>query len=113
MHILFRTVFVVLCASFSAPVIADDFVDTVEQNFPYREVDESYGVANIQAGRCQEGKPFLVSQDSSRASTNLDVANRIHEKLRTLGANAFVIIDIKEGTRVTSITVTPYTCALR
>ena len=113
MHIFYKAMFAILCASFSAPVFADDFVSTIEQNFPYHEVDESYGVASIHTGRCHEGIPFSMSLERSQTATNLDVANRIHEKLRTLGANAFVIIDIKEDTRVRSIMVTPYTCALR
>ena len=113
MHIFHKAMFAILCASFSAPVFADDFVSTVEQNFPYHEVDESYGVASIRAGRCRQGTPFSMSLQRSQTSTNLDVASQVHEKLRTLGANAFVIIDIKEDTRVTSIMVTPYTCALR
>lgn len=113
MHIFYKAIFVISCASFSAPVFADDFVSTVEQNFPYQEVDESYGVASIRAGRCREGKPFSISQERSRTTTNIDFASRIHEKLRTLGANAFVIVDIKEDTRVRSIMVTPFRCDLR
>lgn len=113
MHIFYKVIFVFLCASFSAPVFADDFVATVEQNFPYKEVDEAYGVASIQAGLCRAGKPFSISQKRFQASTHIDFASRIHEKLRTLGANAFVIVDIEEDTRVRSISVTPYTCDLR
>lgn len=113
MHIFYRAFLVALCATFSAPVLADDFVSTVEQNFPYQEVDESYGVANIRAGRCREGTPFSISQKRFETTTNMDVANRIHEKLRDLGANAFVITDIKEDTLVRSVRVTPFTCVLR
>ncbi len=111
--VLARTFFVVLCATFSAPIQADDFVSLVEQNFPYQEVEESYGVAKIEEGRCQEGTPFQFSQESSQTSTKMDVAKRIHEKVRSLGANAFVITDLKEDTHVRSIMVTPLACDLR
>ena len=113
MHIFYRAFFVVLCATFSAPIQADDFISLVEQNFPYQEVDESYAVAKIEEGRCQEGTPFQISQEGSQTSTKMDVAKRIHEKLRSLGANAFVITDLKEDTHVRSIMVTPYACDLR
>jgi len=113
MHILHRVLFVMLCATFSASIQADDFVSLVQQNFPYEEVDESYGVAKIQEGRCQEGTPFQISQKSSHNSTKMDVAKRIHEKLRSLGANAFVITDLKEDTHIRSIMVTPLACDLR
>jgi hypothetical protein len=106
MHIFYRAFFVVLCATFSAPIQADDFVSVVEQSFPYQEVDESYGVAKIQEGRCQEGTPFQISQEGSGTSTKM-------EKLRSMGANAFVITDLKEDTHVRSITVTPLACDLR
>ena len=112
MHILLRIFFVLLCATFSAPIQADDFVSLVEQNFPYQEVDESYGVAHIQDGRCQEGTPFPISQEGSQTSMKIDVAKRIHEKLRSLGANAFVITDLNEDTHFTSMMVTPLTCDL-
>ena len=113
MHIFYRAFFIVLCATFSAPIQADDFVSLVEQNFPYQEVDESYGATKIQEGRCQEGTPFQISQEGYRTITRMDVAKRIHEKLRSLGANAFVITDLKEDTHVRSIMVTPLTCDLR
>jgi len=113
MHILHRVLFVMLCAIFSASIQADDFVSLVQQNFPYEEVDESYGVAKIQEGRCQEGTPFQISQEGSQNSTKMDVAKRIHEKLRSLGANAFVITDLKEDTHIRSIMVTPLACDLR
>jgi len=113
MRIFHRAFFVVLCATFSVPIQADEFVSLVEQNFPYQEVDESYGAAKIQEGRCQEGTPFQITQEGSRTSTKMDVARRIHEKLRGLGANAFVITDLKEDTHVRSITVTPLACDLR
>ncbi len=112
MHIIYRTFFVALCATFSAPIHADDFVSLVEQNFPYQEVDESYGVARIQEGRCQEGTPFQISQEASRTATKMDVARQVHERLLGLGANAFVITDLKEDTHVRSIMVTPYACDL-
>jgi hypothetical protein len=101
-----------LCAIFSASIQADDFVSLVQQNFPYEEVDESYGAAKIQEGRCQEGTPFQISQEGSQNSTKMDVAKRIHEKLRSLGANAFVITDLKEDTHIRSIMVTPLACDL-
>ena len=110
MHIFYRALFVLLCVTFSSSVQADDFVSLVEQSFPYQEVDESYGAAKIQEGRCQEGTPFQVSQDISRTSTKMDVAKQIHQILQSLGANAFVITDLDEDTRVRSITVTPLAC---
>lgn len=113
MHIFYKVFFVVVCATFSASVQADDFVSLVEQNFPYQEVDESYGAARIQHGRCQQGTPFPISEDRAQASTKMDVARQIHEKLRSLGANAFVITDLKEDTHVRRIMVTPLTCDLR
>ena len=112
MHILYRVIFVMLCATFSVSIQADDFVSLVQQNFPYEEVDESYGAAKIQEGRCREGTPFQISQEGSRTSTKMDVARQIHEKLRSLGANAFVITDLKEDTHVRSIMVTPLACDL-
>ena len=112
MHIFSKAFFVVLCAIFAAPIQADDFVSLVEQNFPYQEVDESYGVAKIQEGSCQEGTPFQMSQEASQAGTKMDVARRIHEKLRSMGANAFVITDLEEDTHVRRIMVTPYACDL-
>ena len=112
MHIFYRAFFVTLCATFSAPIQADDFVTLVEQNFPYKEVDESYGAVHIQDGRCQEGTPFPISQKGSRTSAKMDLAKRIHEKLRSLGANAFAITDLNEGAYVVSMMVTPLTCDL-
>ena len=112
MHIFCRAILVVSCATFSAPIQAGDFVSLVEENFPYHEVNESYGAEQIQDGRCQEGTPFRISQKSSKTATKMDVAKQIHERLRSLGANAFVITDLKEGTRVRSITVVPLTCEL-
>ena len=110
MHILYRAIFITLCATFSAAIQADDFVSLVEENFPYQEVHESYGAAQIQGGRCQEGTPFQISQKNSQAATKMDVAKQIHKRLRSLGANAFVIADLKEGTHVRSITVIPLVC---
>lgn len=112
MRIFSSVIFVVLVAAFSSPVLADDFVSTVEENFPYHEVDQSIGVASIREGRCVQGMPFSISERQSRSGKNIDVASRIHEKLRALGANAFVITQMKEDTRVRSVTVTPYTCRL-
>ena len=112
MRIYIKALLVVLCAAFSATIQADDFVSLVEQNFPYQEVDESYGTAHVQDGRCQEGTPFGISQKSSYGSTKMDLAKRIHEKLISLGANAFKITDLKEDTRVRSMVVTPLTCDL-
>lgn len=112
MHIFFRAFLVALCATLSAPIQAGDFVSVVENNFPYQEVDESYGVARIQEGRCKEGTPFSISQERASNSTKIDVAKQIHDELRRRGANAFVITDLKEDTRVRSIVVTPFTCAL-
>ncbi|MGI9232587.1 MAG: hypothetical protein ACR2RD_03060, partial [Woeseiaceae bacterium] len=65
----------------------------VEQNFPYEEVDKSYGATKIEQSQCQEGIPFLITQEDSTARTKLDIAERIHEKLRSLGANGLVITD--------------------
>lgn len=112
MHIFYKAPFVFLCATFSAPILADDFVSVVEQNFPYQEVDESYGVASVQAGKCREGTPFVVSQSGYKPGTKFDVAKHIHKTLRSLGANAFAITDLDEDTYVRSITVTPLTCDL-
>ena len=113
MHILQRAVLLVLCAMFSAHVQAEDFVSVVEQNFPYKEVDQSYGTAKIHEGRCKEGTPFSMIQKASRTSTTIDLAERIHAKIRSLGANAFVITDLKEDSHVRNITITPLTCDLR
>lgn len=113
MHILIRVFLVALCATLSAPIQAGDFVSVIEKNFPYQEVDESYGVANIKEGRCKEGAPFSISQQRFRTSAKIDVAKQIHEELRRRGANAFVITDLEEDSRVTSIVVTPFTCDLR
>ena len=112
MHISSKAFFVVLCAIFSASVHADDFITLVEKNFPYQEVEESYGVANIEAGRCQEGTPFSISQKRFQNKTNIDLAAQVHERLRSMGANAFVINELQEGTLVRSITVTPLACQL-
>ncbi len=100
MRISITAFFIALCATFSAPIQADDFVSLVEQNFPSQEVEESYGIAKIQAGRCQEGTPFQIVQERFQVSTKMDVAERIHVRLRSLGANAFVITDLKEDTLV-------------
>ncbi len=113
MHIFSRVFFVVLCATFSAPICANDIVSVVEQNYPYREVDKSYGAAKIDERRCQEGTPFRISQEISATSTQMDIAKRIHEKLRSLGANALVITDLTQDPQVKSIMVTPLTCDLR
>ena len=112
MHFSYRAFYVALCAIISAPIHADDFISLVEQNFPYQEVDESYGLASVAEGRCQEGTPFEISQQGSRISTKMDTAKQIHEILRSLGANAFVITDLNEDTYVWSIMVTPLTCDL-
>ena len=113
MRIFYRAFFVASCAAFSAPVQADDFVSLVEDNLPYQEVAESYGTAHIEGRRCQEGTPFRISQEGSQTNTKMDVAKQIHKRLRSLGANAFVIVDLKEDTHVRSITVVPLTCKLR
>ena len=113
MRISYTAFFIVLCATFSAPIQADGFVSLVEKNFPYKVVEESYGIAKIQEGRCEEGTPFQIFEDGSQTSTKMDVATRIHAKLRSLGANAFVITDLKEDTHVRSIMVTPLACDLR
>lgn len=112
MHIFRRTFFVVLCAAFSAPVLADELVAVVEQNFPYEEVDESYGTAKIQEGQCQEGTPFPILQHGFEASAKIDVAKRIHEKIRSLGANAFSMIEVEKDAHTRSLMVTPLTCSL-
>jgi hypothetical protein len=113
MHIVQKAVFVILCATFSAYVQADDFISVVEQNFPYQEVDESYGAAKIQEGRCEEGTPFTITQEGFKSGTKMDVAEQIHARISSLGANAFVITELKEDTQVRSITVTPLTCDVR
>lgn len=113
MRILGSASFAILCATISAPIQADDFVSTVERNFPYEEVDLTYGTRKIEEGRCQEGTPFAIIQDDTDTSTKMDVAEQIHTILRSLGANAFVITELKEDTEVRSITVTPLTCAER
>jgi len=43
----------------------------------------------------------------------MDIAKQIHEKIRSLGANALVITELAEGSHVRSIMVTPLTCDLR
>ena len=113
MHMFRRAFFVALCATFSASIQADDFVSLVEENFPYQEVDESYGTAQIKDGQCQEGTPFRISQEGSQTITKMDVAKQIHKRLRSLGANAYVIADLKEDTHVRSITVIPLVCKLQ
>jgi hypothetical protein len=112
MRISYTAFFIVLCAAFSAPIQADGFVSLVEENFPYKEVETSYGMAKIQEGRCQEGIPFQMFQAVSQTSTKMEVAKRIHERLRSVGANAFVITDLKEDTYVRMIMVTPLACDL-
>ena len=113
MHNFSRTFFIVLCAAFSAPIQANDIVSVVEQNFPYQEVDRFYGATKIEERRCQEGIPFLISQDDSTTGTQMDIAERIHERIRSLGANGLVITDLTEDSRVRRIMVTPLTCDLR
>ena len=110
MHIFAKTIFVVLCAIFSAPVEAEDFVSFVEHNFPYEEVDESHGTANIEDGRCRKGVPFSISQSRFRTTYEMNLAEQVHIRLRSMGANGFVIIDLKEDTLVRSIKVVPLTC---
>jgi len=112
MHIFSTAIFVVLCAIISAPVQADDFVSLVEHNFPYQEVDESYGTAKIQDGRCRKGVPFSISQNRFQTTAKMDLAKQVHARLRSLGANGFMITDLKEDTLVKSIKVVPLTCVL-
>jgi len=112
MHIFAKTIFVVLCAIFAAPVEADDFVSFVEHNFPYEEVDASYGAANIDDGRCRKGLPFSVSQSRYRTTNKMSLAKQVHERLRSMGANGFVIVNLKEETLVRSIKVLPLTCTV-
>lgn len=113
MHILYNTLFVVLCATFfSAPVQADDVASLVEQNFPYQEVDGSYGAAKIQQGQCREGTPFPISWKVFQPGAKMDVARQIHERVRSLGANAMVMTDLDESGLVGSVMVTPLTCDL-
>ncbi len=113
MHMSYRAFFVVLFAALSAPVQADDLISQVVQNFPYEEVDESYGTATIQDGRCREGTPFSISEKVFLATTKIELAKLIHQKVRGLGANAFVISDLREDSRARSVLVTPLTCDLR
>ena len=113
MHMFRKALFVAFCAAFSAPVLADDVVSFVVQNFPYQEVDESYGTTKIEQGQCQEGTPFPIFQEGFDSDAKMDVAKRIHERVRSLGANAFVMIDVAKDTRGRSIMVTPLTCDLR
>lgn len=113
MHIFFRMFLVALCAAFAAPVQADDIVSVVEQNFPYQEVDRFYGATKIEERRCQEGTPFLISEGDSTTGAKMDIAARIHERIRSLGANGLVITDLTEDSRVRRIMVTPLTCDLR
>jgi len=112
MHIFSKTIFIVLCVIFAAPVEADEFVSFVEHNFPYEEVDESYGTANIEDGRCRKGIPFSISQSRFRTTNEMNLAKQVHKRLRSMGANGFVIIDLKEDTLVRSIKVVPLTCVL-
>lgn len=112
MHSLYKAFFVLLCAAFFAPVQADEFVSVVEENLPYQEVDIPYGTAKIQEGHCKEGKPFPFSPKGFGKTTKLDVARQIHEILLSLGANAFVITDVREDSRLRSMTVTPLVCDL-
>ena len=112
MHIFAKAIFIVLCAIFAAPVEADDFVSFIEHNYPYEVVDESYGTANIDNGRCQKGTPFSISQKRFGTTNEMNLAKQVHEKLRSIGANGFVIIELKEETLVRSIKVVPLTCVL-
>ena len=104
---------VTLCVAFSIHAHADEFISLVEENFPYQEVNESFGAAKIAEGRCKEGTPFTITEEDAESDTNMDIAERIHARIRSLGANAFVITDRKEDTRVRQIMVTPLTCELR
>lgn len=113
MHIFTKTIFIVLCAIFAAPVAADEteeFVSFIEHNFPYEEVDESYGTANIENGQCQKGIPFSISQNRFQTTNEMNLAKQVHERLRSMGANGFVIIELKEETLVRTIKVVPLTC---
>ncbi len=112
MHIFARTIFIVLCAIVAAPVEADDFVSFIEENFPYEEVDESYGTANIENGKCQKGIAFSISQKRFQTTNEMNLAKQVHERLRGMGANGFVIIELKEDTLVRTIKVVPLTCVL-
>lgn len=113
MRFLEGAFFVVLGAAFSTPIQADDFVSVVERNFPYAEVEHSYGSAKIEEGRCQEGTPFAITQEDSETGTKMDLAEQVHARLRSLGANAFIINDLIEDADGRRIMVTPLTCDLR
>ena len=110
MHSFAKTFFIVLCVIFSASVKAEDFVSVVEH--PYEEVEQSYGAVNIENGRCQQGTPFSVSQRRFQSTKEMDLASQVHDRLRSMGANGFVILELKEDTLVKSIKVVPLTCAL-
>ena len=108
MHILRRTFVIAACATFSTSVQADDVASHIEENFPYKEVSESYGKSKIHEGQCQEGTPFLVVHDRFQVNGTMNLAARIHEKVRSLGANAMAMTEL-DGSR---IIVTPLTCNL-
>lgn len=113
MQILFRFFFFVACAVIAMPVIADDIVAEVKQKLPYHEVEPSYGSAMIAEGRCLAGTPFWMAREASGIGAGKDIAQRIHEKIRDLHANAFVLMDSPENTRTSRIKVVPLTCDLR
>ena len=113
MHITRDLFLVLLFSLFLVPAQADEFVSVVEANLPYQKVDLPYGTARIQEGHCKEGTPFPFAPKGIGKTTKLDVARQIHEILLSLGANAFVITDVKEDSRVRSMTVIPLVCDLR
>lgn len=113
MHISIRVFLFVVCATLSAPLRAGDIVSAVEQNYPYQEVAPSYGDAMIQAGRCLEGTPFFIPREDTVKGTSEQIARRIHETVRDLGANAFVLVDPDKGARSSHVKVIPLTCDLR
>ena len=113
MQVLIRFFYFVVCVVIAMPAIADDIVAEVEQELPYHEVAPSYGSAMIAEGRCLAGTPFWMERDASGIGAGKDVAQRIHEKIRELHANAFVLVDSPENTRTRRIKVVPLTCDLR
>lgn len=113
MHKEFIVTLIAVCTALSASARAGDIVSEVEQNYPYQEVTSSFGDAMIDKGRCLEGTPFWIPRAYVESGTSKEIARQIHETIRGLGANAFVLLDYPMNARSSDVKVIPLTCDLR
>ena len=110
MRLLSRYLVISWFATFSSPLIADDFLLLIDRNVAFKRINQFDATVKVRNGECIAGQPFRISQKEFLIITKKEYARRIQNRLQSQGANAFVITNYEPGFHIKSVDVTPLRC---